>query len=97
MTMLAITSLIGIAVGCHQKPEVKRVLPLVNSGDFSELKESDLAAIVVCHDTLGRPDHATRRAPSHASRLSAQARSRRRVSRLLASMRVHIGTQGAHS
>ena len=62
VTLVAIVGVIGIAVACHQKPAVKRVLPMVNSGLLSELTESTLAAIVVCHDTLGRLDHETRRA-----------------------------------
>ena len=62
VTLVAIVGVIGIAVACHQKPAVKRVLPMVNSGLLSELTESTLAAIVVCHDTLGRLDHETCRA-----------------------------------
>lgn len=45
------------AVACHQpqQPAVRRLLPTVPTGAFSELSDSHLAAIVVCHDTLGRP------------------------------------------
>ena len=43
------------------KSSVKRVVPGVPSTKYAELSESELAALVVCHDTLGRPEGAQRR------------------------------------
>ncbi len=43
---------------------MRRVLPRISTGDFSELSESELAARVICHDTLGRrPEVAMRKFP----------------------------------
>ncbi len=56
---VAIACVLAVAA-CHRTPQVERVLPMVRSG-FAELSESDLGAIVVCHDTLGRPDRPSRR------------------------------------
>ena len=44
---------------CARPPAVKRVLPGVTSV-HAELSESALNAIVICHDTLGRPAFAGR-------------------------------------
>lgn len=51
---VAVMAAAGIAA-CHRPSPVARVLPGVSSGLFSELPESYLATLVVCHDTLGRP------------------------------------------
>ncbi len=44
-----------VTAACRSS-QVKRVIPGVNSGNFSELQENDLAAILVCTDSLGRSD-----------------------------------------
>ena len=53
-------ALVVLAVSCRRPPTVERVLPRIASGRFSELSESQLAAIVICHDTLGRQKPPTR-------------------------------------
>ncbi len=58
---LAIIGMLVAAAACHQQREVNRVIPGVSSGLYSELSESDLAATVICHDTLGRPNRPPRR------------------------------------
>lgn len=52
---LAALLLLGVALGCQRQPKVQRVIPGIESGNFSELSESALATLVICHDTLGRP------------------------------------------
>lgn len=54
---LLLTLSVGVvaALACHQQSSVRRVLPGVSTGNFSELSESSLNSIVICHDTLGRP------------------------------------------
>ena len=53
-----------VAAACHQKRAVQRVVPGISTGAFTELSESDLAAHVICHDTLGRrPERVTRQFP----------------------------------
>jgi hypothetical protein len=44
------------AAACASNTSVQRVIPGVSSGKYAELSESDLDAMVLCHDTLGRPD-----------------------------------------
>jgi hypothetical protein len=51
--LVALTGAVMLA--CHRPSPVKRVIPGVRGSVFAELTESDLAALVVCHDTLGRP------------------------------------------
>lgn len=55
--VLCCALLATLAVACHKSPQPKRVLPGVPTGEFSELSESTLNAIIICHDTLGQPDN----------------------------------------
>lgn len=56
-TRWAIAALIGATIAaCQHTSSVKRVLPGRPTGQFAELSESDLSAIVVCNDTLGRTE-----------------------------------------
>ena len=48
-------ALLMATIGCR-RGTVKRVIPGVSSGAFSELTESTLASILVCADSLGRTD-----------------------------------------
>ncbi len=57
-----------VLVSCRKQATVRRVLPGVSTGSFSELSDSELSNIVVCHDTLGRP----RTRPSKVRRLEIQ-------------------------
>jgi len=59
--ILMACALIALATACRRQAQVQRVLPGVSSGTFAELSESTLASMVICHDTLGRPDRPARR------------------------------------
>lgn len=58
---LAVLLLVVVFFACQRQPKVQRVIPGVSSGDFSEMSESALATLVICHDTLGRPVDRNRR------------------------------------
>lgn len=57
---LCVTTLLVSSCRKSQVNRVERVLPGVSTGSFIELSASELSAIVVCHDTLGRPRDNTR-------------------------------------
>lgn len=49
--------ILGVVVlaSCRKQSTLRRLFPEVPSERFSELRDSELSTIVVCHDTLGRP------------------------------------------
>lgn len=56
LALVLLVMLTGVVMmACQRRSAVERVLPGVRSPVFAELTESDLAALVICHDTLGRP------------------------------------------
>ena len=56
MAMVCVAAL----TACLPSKSVKRVVPGVSTGAFSESSAADLSVLVICHDTLGRPDRASR-------------------------------------
>lgn len=55
-----VTLCVALFAACMPSRSVKRVVPGVSTGAFSESSAADLSVLVICHDTLGRPDRASR-------------------------------------
>ncbi|MBP6772892.1 MAG: hypothetical protein KA154_07800, partial [Gemmatimonadaceae bacterium] len=55
-----VTVCVAAFAACLPSRSVKRVVPGVSTGAFSESSAADLSVLVICHDTLGRPDRASR-------------------------------------
>ena len=53
---IVVATIAALAATACSKPHVMRIVPGIDSGKFSELKPTALAAITVCADSLGRTD-----------------------------------------